>query len=500
MRSGLALVTPEEMALIDRRAAARGPFDGFGLMRNAGAAVLDEILAAFADCVGVDVLCGPGNNGGDGYVVGRLLAERGVDTAMFALRAPPAGSDAARAVAACPVPAADLAAFTPRAGRLVVDGLFGAGLARPVDGLAGSVVERVNGADSRVLAIDLPSGVCGRSGAVLGTAFKADRTITFFRRKPGHLLYPGRALCGIVRLADIGIPGDLLDRDAPPLSENAPALWTDMLPEAAFTDHKYTRGHVAVLTGGVSSSGAARLAARGAARAGAGAVTLLSPSAALAVNAAHVTAIMLRRADTAEQIARFIEEKQPSAVVMGPGAGVGHALREAVLAVLGKAGRSCTLVLDADAITSFADAAEALFAAIGGSGCAVVLTPHAGEFSRLFPDLAGDERASKVERARSAARRSGASMVLKGADTVIAAPDGRAAINTNAPAHLATAGSGDVLAGLVAGLAAQDMPAFEAAAAAVWMHGEAGRIAGRGLLAEDLPETLPFIWKRLSGS
>jgi hydroxyethylthiazole kinase-like uncharacterized protein yjeF len=346
-----------------------------------------------------------------------------------------------------------------------------------------------------VVAVDLPSGINGTSGAVRGSAVKAAETVTFFRRKPGHLLLPGRLHCGHVRVAD-GIPEAVLARIAPRTFENRPGLWRANLPVPRHEAHKYDRGHAVVVSGPIWSTGAARLAARGALRAGAGLVTIASSRDALAVNAAANLAIMVRQADGAAELASLLADRRMNAVVIGPGVGVGPATRELVGAVL--AG-SRTAVLDADALTSFADAPQRLVEALRARpDGATILTPHEGEFSRFFGKLDhGFQAVSRLKKARLAAERTGAVIVLKGPDTVVAAPDGRAAIAANAPPWLASAGSGDVLAGMVAGLAAQGMPSFDASAAAVWLHGEAATEVGPGLIAEDLPEALPRVLTRL---
>jgi hydroxyethylthiazole kinase-like uncharacterized protein yjeF len=489
------LLSPSEMAEADRLAIAAGPFDGIGLMRNAGAAVASLVLTRYPAAVRVHVLAGPGNNGGDGYVVARLLVESGVAVSLWASGKPREGSDAALAAAECPLATVPLSDFAPQAGSIVVDTLYGAGLSKPLTGDAARAVEIVTKLNLRVVAVDLPSGVSGESGQVLGSAFRADVTVTFARKKPGHLLLPGRELCGEVIVADIGIGHAVVDKVGTRTFENTPDLWRDALPSPAIDVHKYKRGHVGVFSGGPTSTGAARLSALAAARSGAGAVTVLSPANALMVNAAHLTSIMLRKLDDIAELHGFIEDRRPSAFVLGPGFGVGEKARELALAVLGDGkGRAEgveALVLDADGITAFRDAPASLFITAGArDAAALVLTPHEGEFARLFSGLAADPTLSKVGKARMAAARSHGVVVYKGPDTVIAAPDSRAAINANGAPWLATAGSGDVLAGLIAGLIAQRMPAFEAACAAVWMHAEAGAAFGPGLIAEDLPEAL----------
>jgi hydroxyethylthiazole kinase-like uncharacterized protein yjeF len=336
-----------------------------------------------------------------------------------------------------------------------------------------------------VVAIDVPSGVDGATGAVRGSAVEADLTVTFFRKKPGHLLLPGRDLCGELMLADIGIPARVLEDIKPKAWENGPGLWR--VPTARAAGHKYTRGHCVVVSGGVLHTGATRLAAMAALRAGAGLVSLAGVANALLVHASHVTSIMLKQVDGANGVALLLEEKVNS-VVIGPAAGIGEPTLANVMAVLGS---GVPAVLDADALTSFEHQPQKLLDALKAKPQRpVVLTPHSGEYTRLFGKLAG----SKPDQARDAARRSGAVVILKGSDTVIAAPDGRVAINANAPPTLATAGSGDVLAGIAGGLLAQGMDGFEAAAAAVWIHGAAGAKFGKpGLIADDLPGLIPDV-------
>ncbi len=486
------LLTPEEMGRADRMAIESGPFDGYALMRNAGAAVAAEVLRRYAGAQKFHVLCGPGNNGGDGYVVAALLQQSGAEVALWRAEPPKAGTDAALAAKMWDVPARHLDDFRPEAGSVVVDALFGAGLSKPLKAEYARAVGSVEAATVPVVAVDLPSGISGESGKALGPAIKADVTITFFRKKPGHLLYPGRALCGETIVADIGIAGGVLDHIRPACFENGPDLWLDEFPAPAMDTHKYSRGHVGVFSGGPSATGAARLSATAAARAGAGAVTLLSQASALQVNAAHLTSIILRKTDSFEDVEEFLSDRKPKALVFGPGLGITQKVGDVALRLIAAAnGIVGGLVFDADAITTFARMPEALFAAARVDGApALVLTPHEGEFGRLFPDLAEDETLSKLAKTRTAAQRAQATVIYKGPDTVIAAPDGRAAINGNGTPLLATAGSGDVLSGIVAALLAQGMPAFEAACAAVWIHADAARRFGPGLIAEDLPLAL----------
>ncbi|MEP1571356.1 NAD(P)H-hydrate dehydratase [Roseibium album] len=497
--SEAALLTPEEMGRADKLTIESG-VPGIVLMERAGQAVARAVGERVATGDKVLFLCGPGNNGGDGFIAARCLAAAGYAVRIFVLKdpaelkgdaleafdrlGPVASNHCGKAIEGDDI--ADDFISSLGSSDLVIDALFGAGLDRPLAGTVLQLVELVNQSGVPVLAVDLPSGVSGASGLILGGAIKSCATVTFFRAKPGHFLLPGRELCGETRVADIGILVQTLEEISPDTFHNSPELWLGSWPRPGTSAHKYSRGHAVVFGGPMSSTGAARLSAGAALRAGAGLVTLASPPDAMMVNACHLTAVMLRKVSDAGSIAGFLADERLNALLIGPGFGVGATTRTVVEALLA-ANRA--IVLDADALTSFSEDPDALFGMIRSSPAPVLLTPHEGEFSRLFPDIAGD----KLQRARLAAERSGAILVLKGPDSVIAAPDGRAAINRNAPPWLATAGSGDVLAGIAVGLLAQGVPGFEAGCQTVWLHGEAGLESGPGLTAEDLAPALKSV-------
>ncbi len=487
------VLPPSEMKRADLETIARG-VPGIELMKRAGRAVADSAEKLASEGSRIAIVAGPGQNGGDGFIAATLLAERGYRVSLSLL------GDLNRLTGDAAEAAQD---WTGEVGRgedaafqdadLIVDALFGTGLSRDLDGVARHVVDRMNGSGKPILAVDLPSGIDGDTGEVRGIAVKAARTVTFAARKPCHLLMPGRAFSGPVEVADIGIGREILEAKGGSLFANSPALWLHALPKPGLSSHKYERGHTLVASGGATRTGAARLAARAALRIGSGLVTVASPPEAIGVNAAHLTAIMLKGCDGPEGLHNILQDTRLNALVLGPALGV-HAGARAMMAVAVQARRS--LVLDADALTSFEGLASELHGAFRHAP--TVLTPHGGEFNRLFkghPDIL--DPASKIERARRAAAYTGAVVLLKGADTVIAAPDGRAAINENGTPYLATAGSGDTLCGLIAGLMAQNVSAFEAACAGAWIHAEAGASFGPGLISEDLADLVPGVLRGL---
>lgn len=526
----MEVLTAAEMRAIERAAIESGAVTGLELMERAGRGVVSAImdwrpeLATAPGCA--VVLCGPGNNGGDGFVVARLLKERGWAVEVFLYgeeaKLPPDAAENCRRWREMGAVEALGQGVRIRPEALVVDALFGIGLRRPLPQLLTDLADRCDDeygysyddfGKPALVAIDVPSGLDADSGRALdGAAFRADLTVTFQREKLGHRLGDGPAFCGRLAVADIGI-SDLEVRLCLPeyvegrLSAPAPAEFAEPSPRVAKSAfaHKYAHGHAFVLAGGVGKGGAARLAARGALRIGAGLVTVGAPPAALIENAARLEAIMLRRIGDPAALAEALEDRRINAAVLGPGLGAGEETRALVAAAL--AGGERGVVLDADALTAFAGEAEALFALTRGTK--TVLTPHMGEFGRLFPDIRERLEApatrgpafSKVDAAREAASRAGCVVLVKGPDTVVAGPKGRAAIVSAAYERacpwLATAGAGDVLAGMIGGLLARGFGAAQAAESAAWLHQEAARDFGPGLIAEDIPEQLPAVFRRL---
>lgn len=480
---------------------ARGAATGAGLMARAADAVADAVAARHAAPGRAVVVCGPGNNGGDGYGVARRLHMRGWAVRVLALGTPGPASPDAAAERAGWLDCGPVEPFSPEAAPaeadIAVDALFGTGLGRPLAPDLGKTWRRIIAAHATV-AVDAPSGLCLDSGQDRGVVAQADLTVTFHAPKLGHVTGAGPACCGRLLVVGIGLgPED--DAAAGPVRARLAAVDPTRLAKAT-GGHKYSHGHALVLGGGVGRGGAGRLAARAALRIGAGLVTLAVPPAALIENAARLDAVMLRPLADAEALSAALEDRRLRAVVLGPGLGIGDRTRALALAALGARPDPPAVVLDADALTSFAGAPDELFAATHGTSA--VMTPHDGEFARLFPDLAGfpDGRPAAV---REAALRAGAVVLLKGPDTLIAMPDPDAPIVVNAAVYgreapwLATAGAGDTLAGLIGGLCARGFASAEAAETAAFLHVEAARHFGPGLVAEDIPESIPLVLRNL---
>ncbi len=482
-----SILSCQEMARADQFTIRSG-IPGADLMEAAGLTVTRHIMARY-DQVKTLVLCGPGNNGGDGFVIARHLAEAGWDVDLALL-----GTVKKLSVDAALMAEkwdGEIQSFKIGDHKLVVDAIFGAGLSRPIEGSVAALIEEINNLDLNVVAVDVPSGVEGNSGQIRGAGLRANSTVTFFRKKPGHLLYPGREYCGEIEVTDIGILERVLKDISPKTYGNDPNVWIDDFPDLKENSHKYDRGHAVVISGGPANGGAARLAAGAALRIGAGLVSIVCPENAILSHAAHLTAVMIKPFGGGGDIVDLLQDERLMHWCVGPGCGVTENTRLKILKILA-AGRHC--VIDADGLTVFSDKPNALFKAIKESAYVPILTPHAGEFARLFPDFNGDD---KLTAARKAATQAGAVIIYKGPDTVIASPDGRAVINDNAPPTLATAGSGDVLAGICLGLMAQGMESFEAACAAVWIHGAAGAAFGPGLISEDIEGQIAQVLSRL---
>ncbi len=453
------------------------------LMARAGQAVADAIVSRYTPRPTL-VLCGPGNNGGDGFVAARILAAGRwpVRVALLCAVSDLKG-EAAAAAQGWPGPVEAVSETLLNGRELVVDALYGAGLDRPLEGQSRQIVEAVNTRGIATVSVDVPSGVSGATGQILGAAANAALTVTFFRKKPGHVLLPGAARCGEVVLADIGIPDSVLADIRPDIWQNAPELWLTRFPWPRGDTNKYARGHALVVGG--QMTGAGRLASHAAQRIGAGLVTVACPSDTKAIYSSISPSLIVHAAESAGDVAAIIEKRKVKAVLVGPGGGVGDALESVVRRVIEL---GVPAVFDADALTVLGQNKE-LLAKLQPHH---VLTPHEGEFKRLF-----DLPTSRFERARHAAEFCGAVVLLKGLDTIVASPDGKAIINTNATSWLATAGSGDTLAGFITGLLAQGCSAFDAAAIGAWMHGECAKQFGPGLIADDLAGQVPAVLRSI---
>jgi len=483
-----SLLNVRDMYLADSLAMKSG-VTGISLMGKAGQAVAKAVCEIMPEGR-VLVLCGPGNNGGDGFVAAAVLGKLGYQVQLCSM-VPISGlkGDAlhfAREWQGSVVHELGEADFS--SADIIIDALFGAGLTRPLDGTCCNYAEWSR--EKRVVSVDMPSGVSGDTGEIVGdVAFDAEKTVTFFMKKTGHCLYPGADLCGDVLVADIGVPQEVTAKLSLLCKENHPDLWSGQIPRYRYSQHKYHFGHSLVWGG--EMSGAGRLAAMSALRVGSGLVTVLCSEADRLVYALTSPSLIIDEHKDRSELTAFFKNRKVSAFVLGPGGGRSDSFKSFVSDAL----EYCSVpgVLDADAISVFEEKPEQLLSLLSDQ---VVMTPHEGEFKKLFPEVRG----SRLERARQAATKAGCILVLKGADTIIAAPDGRTVINTNAPYWLARGGTGDVLAGIITGLLAQGVSVFDAACAGVWLHGDAARRAGSGMIADDLlmsvrEAMVPFKWE-----
>lgn len=486
----LEILTNEQMAAAEKRASAAGT-PGFSLMEKAGRAVADAVLNRFV-MRPVVVLCGPGNNGGDGFIAARILKDSGRKVRLACLV--PANTlkgDAARAAGVWNDQIRSFDNFSVAPDELVVDAVFGTGFSRAIEGVAAGLFTRIRAQGNEVLAVDIPSGVNGNTGAADPLALKAVQTVTFFRRKMGHVLYPGAALCGDILTADIGLADGLLLETGFAAYRNDPVLWRRQIPEKLPGGHKYDSGH-ALVYGGRRLTGAAAMAAQAAMRMGAGLCTVAAHPDTADVYRVAQPHVMFAPCARPGRLGRELRDARRNAVLIGPGAGTGdgRGLRRAVRAAGRDWARAC--VLDADALTVFAGREKAFYEAVT-ERC--VLTPHEGEFARIFPGRAEE---SKAARAEAASRLSGAVVLLKGADTVIAGPRSRPVVNTGDAPWLATGGAGDVLAGMILGLLARGTPPFAAACAASWVHAAAAHRFGPGLTAPDIIGGIPAVLREIA--
>ncbi len=490
----LELLTADEM-LRAEKITIDGGIPTITLMENAGRAVAEEVVRRFPRGSKVTVCCGHGNNGGDGFVCARTLRERGFQVRLGLLGKPEdLKGDPKEMARRWDESIEPLTPAMLEGTEIVVDGILGSGLKGPVNGVVADIIQGVNEKKLPVVAIDVPTGIDLTHGSVQGVAFEAVSTVTFFRKKTGHALLPGKRYCGDVRVSDIGIAAKVLADIAPQTFVNEPDFWLRYYPKLKSEGHKYDRGHAVVVSGPMESTGASRLGAAAALRIGAGLVSLATSKAAFYVNAAQLTSVMLSVYDGAQGLGEMlVNDPRQNAVLVGPGAGLTQETCDNVAAVLSS---EATVVIDAEGLTSFEANPQDLFALIQNRAAPTIITPHQGEFDRLFPELGNAE--SKLEQTKRAAEISGSVVIFKGPITIISAPDGLSAIMGDGPPWLATAGTGDVLAGMITGLCAQGMSPFDAAAAAVWMHAEIARAYGPGLISEDMPDLMPALLQRLN--
>ena len=476
------IVTTQQMIESEACAIISG-ISELTLMENAGKAVAQYVEEHYNNNHTILILCGPGNNGGDGFVIARLLHNIGYKISIAHYKTDKISPnmkhmmDKAKNIEILDLLNDQINFDTD----IIIDALFGTGISRAFS--LTKIVHYIANSPAKIIAVDIASGINSDTGEIMQNAIKADITITFAAKKLGHLLNPGKLYSGLVIAKDIGV--DISTKYT--AYENSPTLWN--IPHIEYESHKYSRGFAIINGGDIQCTGAARLAAKAAQRSGAGVVTLASP-----LNAAHIyhsslMSVMVKQYDSEQSFTQILSDKRISSILLGPGNGVNSETKQKILTALKHITRC---ILDADALTVFQDDHELLFENIKDSQ--VVMTPHEGEFHKLFPTCTGD----KVIRAFDAAKLSNSIIVLKGNDTIIASPSGHVAVNSNAPSTLATAGSGDVLAGIITGLSSTGLDLFDCACAATWIHAECANYFGIGLIAEDIIDMIPKVLQNLS--
>jgi len=462
---------------------------GYKLMENAGGVIFKIIKKKFKKKKKIKILCGPGNNGGDGFVVAKLLEENGFqDVELFCLVTKnKLKGDAKIAANNFNKNLKSFNDFKISSNDLIIDGIFGSGLKRNISGNLKKIIEKINLKKPYCISIDTPSGINGDTGEIQGTALKSNDTITFTTKKPGHLLSPGSEYCGNVIVGDIGINLEKLSFK-PRIFENHPDNWRSKFPWPNQKSHKYTRGFSLIICG-EKMTGASRLAARAAARIGCGLLCLGVPRKSFNIYSTENPIALIEIVDDKKDLNNLLKDKRINTILIGPGFGISKKKLELILKVVKEKKR--LIVLDADALKN--NFKKILLK----NKTKIVITPHEGEFLQVLKDLNIKNKKNKFSIVIEFIKKTKINLILKGNKTLICSQDGKISINTNTSPFLATGGSGDVLAGMITGLISQGMDIFNACCASVWIHGEIGRMKGPGLIAEDLPEMIPKVLKKL---
>ena len=462
---------------------------GYKLMENAGEAIFKIIKKKFKKQKKIKILCGPGNNGGDGLVVAKLLKEnsfRNVDLFCLVSKKKLKG-DAKIAANKLNENLKSFNQFKTSSNELIIDGIFGSGLKKNISGNLKKVIEKINLEKPYCISIDIPSGINGDTGKIQGAALKSNDTITFTKKKPGHLLFPGNEYCGNVIVEDIGINLEKL-LFKPQIFENHPDNWRNKFPWPNHKSHKYTRGFSLIICG-EKMTGASRLAARGAARIGCGLLCLGVPKKSFDIYSIENPIALIEIIDDENDLNSLLKDKRINTILIGPGLGISEKKLKLILKIVKE--KKKLVVLDADALKN--NFKKILLK----NRTNIVITPHEGEFMQVLKDLNIKNNKNKLSLAIKFVKKTKINLILKGNTTIICSQDGQISINTNSSPFLATGGSGDVLAGMITGLISQGMNIFEACCASVWIHGEIAKIKGPGLIAEDLPEMIPNVLKKI---
>jgi len=483
---GSAIFLPEEMRRFERLNFTKK--QSYEFMERAGHEVFKLIENNFTKKQSVIVLCGPGNNGGDGFVVARYLMEEGykVKVYTFANKDNYIG-DALEALKNFKGVIKALSFFNLEKKALIVDALFGIGLKRKIKGRLKKIFQQIKKSNNPVVSVDIPSGISSSDGKILGSAIKATFTVTFHRKKAGHVLGDGKEFSGKLSVVDIGFSNKKMKNR---YIENSPHLWVKYFPWKKISGHKYSRGRVVVHGGQKEFTGATILSAQAALRTGTGSVKIICSKNTLQIYSLKFPSVLKTEINNIYQLEKFLKKEKITSILIGPGAGSNKKVKEIVKLILRKVKYA---VIDADALTCFKNDLKSLYNLLDKNK---IITPHLGEFHRIFPTI--KKKLNNVDKVLIATKLTKSNIVLKGSSTIIISYDKKIIINDHSSSELAVIGSGDVLSGLIVSLVGdKKMSPFLAGCAATWIHGDIAKKYGKGLIAEDIVKGIPAALKRL---
>ena len=480
------VVSTEEMRLFEKKEFLKKK--SYFFMKNAGKQVFDLIKKNFKNKQPKIVLCGPGNNGGDGFIIAKHLIDHGHKTKVYALLNKKSyKGDAFKALNEYGEKIKKISSFRIKKNALIVDAIFGIGLSRNIKGKLKEIFDQINKSNNCVVSVDIPSGVCSNTGEILGSAIKADFTITFHRKKIGHILGLGKKFSGKIKVVDIGFSQKKMNTQC---LKNSPNLWIRYFPWKKTSDHKYSRGRAVVYGGQKEFTGAAILSAQAALKTGTGSVKIICSKNTLQIYSIKFPSVLKTEINNICQLEYFLKKEKITSILIGPGSGSNKKIKEITKLILRKVKY---VVLDADALTCFREDLKSLYSLLDKNK---IITPHLGEFHKIFPKI--NKNLNSIDKALNAVKLIKSNIVLKGPTTIIASYNKKIVINNHSSSELAVIGSGDVLSGIIVSLIGQKkMNPFLAGCAATWLHGDIAKNYGKGLIAEDIVRGIPAALKRL---